>query len=53
MTYQDILQLIHDGIDAAELEAVLSSPRTPLTDAQIESLRADFVRINASTEEAS
>lgn len=41
-TYQDVTQMIVDGVSAEEIEAVLADERTALTDAQIEDLRSDL-----------
>lgn len=43
-TYQDVMQMIRDGADAADVEAVLADEHTPLTDAQIADLRAELAR---------
>lgn len=40
--YQDVMQMIRDGADAEDVEAVLVDERTPLTDAQIADLRAEL-----------
>lgn len=41
-TYQDVQRMIRDGATTEEIETVLTDDRTPLTDAQIASLRADM-----------
>lgn len=41
-TYQDVAQMIRDGVSAEEIEAVLADERTALTDEQIEGLRDDL-----------
>lgn len=40
VTYRDVQRMIWDGVEAAEIERVLSDERTALTDAQIADLRA-------------
>jgi len=41
-TYVDVQQMIRDGASSEEVEAVLTDERTPLTDDQIASLRAEL-----------
>lgn len=40
--YQSVLQMIRDGAEPAEVEAILSADETPLTDDQIASLRTEL-----------
>lgn len=46
-TYQDVLQMIRDGADASDVEAVLVAEATPLTDAQIADLRRELAERDA------
>lgn len=51
-TYQDVMQAIRDGADAADVESMIVDPRAALTDHQMASLRAELAATLVITGEA-
>jgi hypothetical protein len=48
-TYQDVIQAIRNGAAAEDVEAMIASPRSQLTDAQMADLRDELTRRDAES----